>query len=311
MATVLILGGNGFIGRAAARELQRRGFQIRILDRLSRGPSGDLPDDVELRQGDVANRQDLAEALEGVDLCVYMSGSPFRARPRDVTADSIETMTADWEPIFGTMNDARTSEPFSLIYASSAAVYSPNAALPINEQAIVGPVNAHGLEKLVLEQLASRARFPTLGLRMFNVYGPGQSVASHYCSFPRMAADKIYNRQTMTLFGDGSNKRDYIYIDDVARCIGLCAAKGFQGNTVVNVCTGVPTSLSDVIETIARLTDRELVLDRQPARSVDVPISYGDIATAHDRFGFAPQISAADGLHRMVKELGYAARSVA
>ena len=173
----LVTGGCGFIGSHLVDALLARGDTVRILDDLSTGKRHDVLAGAELRVGDVADRDEVARALTGVDGCFHLAA-----------VASVERCTQDWlgshrTNLTGTVTvfDAARSagpSPLPVVYASSAAVYGDNPHVPLSETATTRPLSAYGADKLACEFHAQVAwgvhRVPNLGLRFFNVYGPRQ-----------------------------------------------------------------------------------------------------------------------------------------
>ena len=303
MASILITGGRGFIGAALAENLRAAGHAVRVLDNRTDAAGPGDPAGVEFVQGSVGDASVLATAFADIDRCVHLAGTPVLENPRAHLAEASAPFLAAVEPLFAAA--ARDGVP--VIYASSAAVYGEAADLPIAETAPRHPVTAHGLEKLSLEtcaaQYAERRALPSLGLRMFNVYGPGQNLASPYCGVVRRFADKVLNGGSAVIYGGGSHTRDFVYVDDVVDAfVGLLDIP-LQGADVVNVCTGRATEIRDLAGILETVSGRSLDLRFEGDPETEVASSVGDPTKAGDRYGIEARVSIEEGAGRMVEAL--------
>lgn len=276
---------------------------MRVLDSRDVEPGRAAPPNVTFIQGSVGDPAVLTPAFAGIDRCVHLAGTPVLENPRAHLADASAPFLAAVEPVFAAA--ARAGVP--VIYASSAAVYGEVTELPIAETAPRHPVTAHGLEKLSLEicaaQYAERRDLPSLGLRMFNVYGPGQLLDSPYCGVVRRFADKALNGGSAVIYGDGSHTRDFVYVDDVVEALMGLIGVHLQGADVVNICTGQATTIRDLTEILEKKTGRCLDIRYEGDPETEVASSVGDPTKAQDRYGVAADISVEEGVRRMVEAL--------
>jgi len=276
---------------------------VRVLDSRNAEPGRDDPPGVEFFQGSVGDAADLTPVFSGIDRCVHLAGTPVLENPRAHLAEASAPFLAAVEPVFAAA--ARAGVP--VVYASSAAVYGEVADLPIAETAPRHPVTAHGLEKLSLEicaaQYAERRDLPSLGLRMFNVYGSGQLLDSPYCGVVRRFADKVLNGGSAVIFGDGSHTRDFIYIDDVVDAMMGVIGMQLDGADVVNFCTGRATTIHDLAGILEAVSRRCLDLRFEGDPETEVASSVGDPTKARDQYGIAANITIEEGARRMFEEL--------
>lgn len=207
MAFYLVTGGCGFIGSHLASALVAAGHWVRILDDLSTGKRENAPAAAELIVGDVADPSDVAAAMHGVDGCFHLAAIA-----------SVQRCVADWAGshrvnlegaihVFDAARRARPGKTLPVVYASSAAVYGDNPNTPLDEAAELKPLSAYGADKVGCELHARVAAHvygvPTIGLRFFNVYGPGQDPSSPYSGVILIFAKRIVAGEELTVFVDG------------------------------------------------------------------------------------------------------------
>lgn len=190
-----------------------------------------------------------------------------------------------------------------IIYASSAAVYGETENIPISEDAPLLPVSAHGVEKLALEtcalHYAETVGLPSLGLRMFNVFGPGQNPASPYCGVVRKFVDKLLHDEPVTLYGDGSQTRDFVFVDDVTDSIARLVTMPLSEADVVNICSGEEVTVRTVISVLEQVFNRRFEVRYEEADSTVVPVSVGDPTKGQQKYGFKKFIPFSEAVNRM------------
>jgi nucleoside-diphosphate-sugar epimerase len=298
----LVTGGAGFIGSHVVRALLDAGAEVRVLDNFSTGARENLEGlDVEVRVGDIRDAEACGRACEGVDvafhLAAYISVPGSVADP--VLADSIN--------VTGAMNvllAARDRGARRLVFSSSAAVYGDTPIVPTPEDTLPKPLSPYGLEKLYGEHLA-RLFFELYGLetvclRYFNVYGPRQNPRSEYAAVIPKFIERLLAGQTPTIYGDGGQTRDFLFVEDVARANLLAAeAQGVAGE-VFNVAGGSAISVNELAEALARAVGSSRAAEHGPARAGDIRHSCADTSKARRRLGFEPRFGLADGLARTV-----------
>jgi UDP-glucose 4-epimerase len=277
MSTYLVTGGAGFIGSHLCDALLARGDTVRVLDDLSTGQRSNLPDSASLIEGDVADPGLAIRALDGVDGCFHLAAIA-----------SVEKGITDWlgthhTNLTGTITlfDAirRQSSKIPVVYASSAAVYGNVAAIPIAETEPCVPLSAYGADKYGCELHARVAGhvhgIPSVGLRFFNVYGPRQDPRSPYSGVISIFCQRIAAGLPITIFGDGQQTRDFVYVADVVRSLLAGMALKPADPIVFNVCSGVSTSVEALAQLIAELAAKPLDARMQPPRYGEIRHSLG------------------------------------
>ena len=277
MSTYLVTGGAGFIGSHLCDALVARGDRVRVLDNLSTGHRANLPQGVTLIEADIADPAAVAEAMDGVDGCFHLAA--IASVEKGIT-DWLGTHTAN---ITGTIAvfDAirRQSSKIPVVYASSAAVYGDAATIPIAETEPRTPLSAYGADKYGCElhaRVASHVHgIPTVGLRFFNVYGPRQDPKSPYSGVISIFCERIAGGMPISIFGDGQQTRDFVYVADVVRALLAGMALRPPDSPVFNVCTGIPTSVEALARSIAELANKNLNAQTQPPRAGEIRHSLG------------------------------------
>ena len=225
--TSVVTGGAGFIGSNLVHALLARGDRVRVLDDLSTGRPVNLDDvrrDVELMDGDVRDPDAVARAIEGAAVVFHQAAIPSVARS---VADPVASNDVN---VTGTLNvlvAARDAAVERVVYASSAAVYGNADALPLHEGMLTRPASPYGVSKLAgeryLEAFTRTYGVPTVALRYLNVFGPRQNPRSEYAAaIPRFISCTL-GGDAPTIFGDGEQARDFVFVDDVVQANLLAA----------------------------------------------------------------------------------------
>ncbi len=242
---VLVIGGTGFIGQATVRELQRAGAQVVVLAR--RPPTMPLPD-VTYVQGSYGQRDPLMRAAQDVS-CIIHAALRVPARIVDLSRDVAETAIHDFEHMLSWLSGLPAVP--RLVYVSSAVVYGSLAGVANESEPLSAPQNNYALTVRGIEQALARAidgGFSAISLRCFNAYGLQEPRPGGFLNFPQRALTAALTGIPLTVYGDGSTERDFIYISDIARANVMAAQNAACG--VVNICSGEATSLNHILKRI-------------------------------------------------------------
>ncbi len=298
----LVTGGAGFIGSNLVRSLVADGVSVRVLDDLSTGRTENLEelgDGVEVRIGDVRDPVAVGSAFEGVDTVFHLAAIPSVARSvADPRASNDVNVT-------GTMNvliAARDAGCRRVVLASSSAVYGLQPTMPLHEQMVCAPISPYGVTKLAGERYM-KAFFesyglPTVSLRFFNVFGPRQNPLAEYAAVvPRFIRASL-QAEPVTIFGDGTQTRDFVYVGDVVAACRLAADAPAEALGVAfNVATGQPHTVGQLHEAIAQLAPGTgLSPIPAPPRPGDIVQSQADISLARSVLGYEPRHTFQQGL---------------
>lgn len=311
----LVTGGCGFIGSHLVEALLASGHRVRVLDDLSTGQRDNLPASVELLVGDVADRALLARACEGVAGCFHLAAVASVQRCNEQWRDSHQTNLSAFVELLDLARPGRGD--FPVVFASSAAVYGTPERLPLPESASTLPLSAYGADKLGCE-LHARAGASvhgtrSLGLRFFNVYGPRQDPSSPYSGVISIFADRVTSGQPLTLFGDGRQSRDFVYVKDVAAALlaAMAQAEAAGGPLFepLNVCTGRATTVLELAQGLMSVAGRQVELRHRPSRPGDIRDSVGDRTHSARLLGLAPATELEAGLAALLGSLAGARAS--
>lgn len=276
MANYLVTGGCGFIGSHLVESLLEDGHRVRILDDFSTGKWENVPAQCEIIASDVADSEVVRACMRGMDACFHL------AAIASVQQSNEQWVRTHQVNLTGTINvlDAARENKTPVVYASSAAVYGDNADMPLKESSALRPLTAYGADKLGSELHARVASLvhgvPTTGMRFFNVYGPRQNPSSPYSGVISIFVDRILKEQELTIYGDGEQTRDFIYVGDVVLFLRAAMSNISRTPAVFNVCTGETVTINQLAKTVMSITTLQVPVAHQPTRKGDIRVSVGD-----------------------------------
>jgi UDP-glucose 4-epimerase len=311
VAVFVVTGGAGFIGSHLVEALIERGERVRVVDDLSSGKlenlnragrgvgdgGGDGP--IQLLRGDVTDRGLVRAALRGA------SGVFHEAAQVSVPASIRDPELSYRVNVMGTLNvleAARAERVGKVVFAASSAAYGDDPRLPKVEDMTPKPLSPYASGKLAGEALLStwgRAfGLETVALRYFNVYGPCQSDDSPYSGVIALFARRVLEHRAPTIFGDGQQSRDFVYVEDVVRANLLAMDRTLEPGAVINIGTGESVTIQSLYRRMADLAGFEGEPNHSPARAGDVPHSLASIERARSWLGFEPRVQLTEGLRR-------------
>jgi UDP-glucose 4-epimerase len=285
----LLVVGCGLIGAAIGRAALRRGIEVRILTRsLPSALPQELQERVDVRIGDAADTDSVASSLEAVDHVIYTVGD---LRSGISASDPAATLFNEARPLLQTLEACRRHPARSFTYVSSGGtVYGNARILPIPEDHPTDPLVSYGIAKLAGEKYvllyAKLHRMRVRVVRCSNAYGEGQATDRPQ-GIVGVALSRIARGLPITVWGDGSSVRDYIHVDDVASAIlALCDAP--VEPCLVNLGTGVGTSLKQLLVLMSEATERTVDVRWEASRGFDVPANVLDISRLRTLIDFQP-----------------------
>lgn len=301
---VLVTGAAGFIGAHLCRRLVADGLEVVGLDDLTAGSLDVLADVPEVRfvKADIRDDSALKDAARGCDAILHQAAKrsvPFSVREPELVTDvnlrgSVNVMLA-----------ARDAGAV-VVQASSSSVYGDQEHFPLLETFMPSPRSPYAASKAAAELYAAAVwrsyGTPTVSLRYFNVFGPGQDPASEYAAVVPRFAIACLTGERPVIYGDGQQSRDFTYIDDVveANVLAMHAEEHAYGKAF-NIGGGAtPTSVNELLETIAQLCEVTPDPVHEPAREGDIRRSEADVSLATDLLGFHPKVPIREGLRRTV-----------
>ena len=303
--TTLITGGAGFIGSNLADALIRQGARVRIIDNFATGFRENLEEiegDFDFIEGDITNADDVAKAVEGVEIVFHQAALP--SVPRSVE-DPIETHRVCVDGTFDLLLKSRDAGVKRFIYAASSSAYGDQPTLPKVETMRADPLSPYAVAKLTGE-LYCRAfhsvyGLETMSLRYFNVFGPRQNPGSMYSGVISRFIDALMTGQNPVIFGDGEQSRDFTYIDNVVDA-NIKASQATEGlGETVNVANGDRITLNQLLDVLRQIVERpEVVPEYQPPRAGDVRHSQADNRCAVEWLGYSELVGLEEGLRRTI-----------
>ena len=307
--TSVVTGGAGFIGSNLVHALLARGDRVRVFDDLSSGRAVNLEDvrsDIEVMDGDVRDAGAVARAVDGATVVFHQAAIPSVAR------SVADPMSSNDVNVTGTLNvlvAARDAAVERVVYASSAAVYGNADVLPLHEGMPTRPASPYGVSKLAgeryLEAFTLTYGLPTVALRYLNVFGPRQNARSEYASaIPRFISCTL-GGDAPTIFGDGEQARDFVFVDDVVQANLLAAeASAPAWGRAFNVGRGERRTVNELLDAVRMLVPGEHPEPvHAPPRPGEVRDSWSNINAAHEVLGYEPAVAFEEGLRRTIERI--------
>jgi UDP-glucose 4-epimerase len=297
----LVTGAAGFLGTALSNRLAREGHQVRGLDDLSGGDPTRLGQDVLFTRGDVADRPKLWTQLQEVD-CVYhlaarVSVPESILYPREYNAVNVGGTVSVMEA----MRDVGVKR---VVFISSGSVYGDQADQPLNERTPPDPRSPYAVSKLAAEYyvrtIGALWRIETVVLRVFNAYGPGQPLpAAHPPVVPHFLRQTARGG-TLVIHSQGTQTRDFVYIDDVVEAMVAAATAPSIDRLVINVGSGVETSIRDLAQHVLEAFAGNATWLYRENEDPGPSRMCADIALAREKLGYQPRVSLEEGLRTTI-----------
>jgi UDP-glucose 4-epimerase len=300
----LVTGGAGFIGSALVRTLLARGDRVRVIDNFFSGKRENLAAvaaDVEVIEGDIRDGGALGRALSGVELIFHEAA--IASVPRSL-ADPVASHDVNATATLELLAAAKRAGARRLVYAASSSAYGDTPTLPKIETMRPAPLSPYAVSKLAAEHycqvFAGAYGLETVCLRYFNVFGPHQDPTSEYAAvIPRFVTAALAGKG-VTIFGDGTQSRDFCYIDNTVAANLAAAVAPEASGRVFNVACGVATTLNEVVRLVGDIVGRAVAVTYLPRRVGDVKHSLADITAAGDGLGYRAAIPFREGLERTI-----------
>lgn len=306
MTKVLITGGAGFIGHHLAIAWRRRGAAVVILDNFRTGKRANLAavtravgdEGVTFIEGSITDREAVRRAIAGCTVVHHMAAQVSVPESVERPHECVEIN------VDGTLQvlDAAKAESVSrVVFSSSAAVYGEGGEAPRTEDMLPNPKSPYGITKLdgelYLRMYAELHGVPTVSLRYFNVFGPRQDPKSVYAAAVPIFLERALKGAPITIFGDGSATRDFVFVEDVcaANILAATSPKAGRGE-VFNVARGGATTVQQLAETVRSLVGSASEIVHAPERPGDVKHSLASVAKIESTLGFKAGVTLAEGL---------------
>jgi len=303
MRKAIVTGGAGFIGSHLVEELVGRGYDVTVLDNFATGRKENLihiaNDAVRLVRADVSRFDEIEEYFKDADYVFHLAALadivPSIERPLDYHTANVDGTAAVLEA-------SRRGRVKKFVYAASSSCYGIPDKYPTGEETPAQPQYPYALTKYAGEQYVLHWHkvygLPVVSLRLFNVFGPRSRTSGTYGAvFGVFLAQKCAG-QKFTVVGDGNQKRDFVFVKDVARAFRMAAESGITGE-IFNVGTGNPQSVNRLVE----LLGGEKV--HIPKRPGEPDITQADITKIKAALGWKPDTSFEDGVGIMLDNIDY------
>lgn len=301
----LVTGGAGFIGGHIVQRLIDEGWAVRVLDDFSSGREQNLEDSldrIELIRGDIRDRKIVERAVDGIEVIFHEAA--IASVPRSV-AEPIETNDINGGGTLQVLECARQAGVRRVVFAASSAAYGNSLALPKREIMKPEPLSPYALQKILGEQYCHLYTvlygLETVALRYFNVFGPRQDPQSEYAAvIPKFICAALAEERP-TIYGDGEQTRDFVFVGDVARANLLAADAERAPGSVINIAAGRTTTLTELWEGIRDSVGCPLDPVYVEERAGDVRDSVADLGLARELLCYEPAVDLREGLRQTVE----------
>jgi nucleoside-diphosphate-sugar epimerase len=306
--SVLVTGGGGFIGSHLVEALIQRGASVRVLDNLTTGNpanlAGILAQPAAQRtftfiEGDITDRKTVQGAITGVEYVFHQAALPSVQRSVE------DPVMSNLVNVVGTLNvlvAAQEAGVRRVVYASSSSVYGDSPQLPKVESMPTNPLSPYAVSKLAAENYCRAFTrvygLETVSLRYFNVFGPRQDPNSLYAAVLPRFTEALLGRRRPVIYGDGTQSRDFTYIENVVQANLLALDAVAVGGEVFNIACGESVTLKAVLQCLAEFSDQAVEPEYQAPRAGDIKHSLADISKAERMLGYRPVVPFREGLKR-------------
>ncbi len=350
MERILITGGAGFIGSRLSLCLVEQGYEVTVLDNLSKQIHSDAPeqsflynsikDKVSFINGDVRSLSDWQKAIDGNDVIVHLAAETGTGQSMYQIDKYVEVNCGGTAKMLDVLANSQHNVR-KVIVASSRAIYGEGKYLcekhgevfperrnqsnldsgkfeckcnhcggelelmPTDENSKIHPESIYGITKSNQEQMVLMSceslNISAVALRYQNVYGPGQSLTNPYTGILSIFSTRILNNNSINVFEDGEESRDFVYIDDVIDATILAIQKDIKNNIALNVGSGVSTTVKYLADSLKKLYDSDIEINISgDYRIGDIRHNKADIKKVKEVLGYSPKMSFEVGLRNFV-----------
>ncbi len=307
----VVTGGAGFIGSHTVDALVAADHQVVVLDNFATGRRENLRQwqgdgrveviECNVADGLYAPLHDVIRRRGPVQRIVHLAAQVSVVYSVENPLDEART---NYLGTVQVLDYARRCGVRKVVFASSAAVYGDVAEMPVAEEVVCQPLSPYGIDKLAGEHFLRYHSLvhglATQPLRFFNVYGPRQDPRSPYSGVISIFVDRGLSGRGLTVFGDGEQTRDFVFVGDVVRAV-VGAALSDQGEGVaVNIATGNSSTINQLAAEVLRLCGSSAAIEHAPERAGEIRRSVARVTRAHELLGFRAETALADGLRRTV-----------
>jgi nucleoside-diphosphate-sugar epimerase len=302
----LVTGGAGFIGSHIVDHLLKDGHEVIVLDDFSTGHRSNLSDNEALAivEGDISNPDTVKENMAGIDWVFHKAA--VASVPKTVN-DPVGSSAVNYQGTLHLLEAARNNNIKRFVFASSAALYGDEPTLPKVETMCPVTLSPYAVDKLASEfacgMYTKLYGLETVCLRYFNVYGPRQDPSSPYSGVISIFADKLKNKETPTIFGDGEQTRDFVFVSDVVEANMKAVTTETGTGQYYNIATGKKNTLNQLLETLCEIYNIEFNVNYENVRKGDIKESYAAVEKANSILKWNPSVELSQGLKLLCDSL--------
>lgn len=299
---VVVTGGAGFIGSHIVEYWINQGAEVHVIDNLRSGFLSNIEKfpQVIFHHGSVTDKSLVFDVVKNTDYVHHLAAMVSVPESIEKPYECVEIN------IIGLLNileAAKLHKVKKVVFSSSAAVYGDNPELPKTVNTIPSPKSPYGITKLdgeyYLKVYNEQYGLGTVSLRYFNVFGPRQNPNSQYAAAVPIFINRALANQSITIYGDGEQTRDFIYVKDIVKA-NVLAATNEKLTGVFNVALGLSTSINKLANEIIKITNSKSQIIYQDERRGDIKHSIASIDESIDKLKFLPDYSLSDGLEETI-----------
>jgi nucleoside-diphosphate-sugar epimerase len=298
----VVTGGAGFIGSNTVDELVKRGHSVVVLDDLSGGKEENLADirnKITFIKGSITDIETVRKAMHEAEYVLHLAART--SVPRSVK-DPIESNRINIDGTLNVLVAARDAKVKRIVFAASSSAYGETPTLPKVETMRPMPISPYGITKFVgelyLNVFGRCYGLENVALRYFNIFGPRQDPSSPYSGVLAKFCTAYLEKGQPCIFGDGQQTRDFTYVENAVQANLLAFEAPNVSGKVFNVGVGGRVSLSQVTETLAKISGNKLEVRHDPPREGDIRDSQADITQARELLGYEPKVDFEQGIRR-------------
>jgi len=303
---VLVTGGAGFIGSHIVDRLLDDGHEVIVLDDFSTGHRSNLSEHKALTivEGDISNFDTVKQCMQGIDWVFHKAA--VASVPRTVN-DPIGSTAINYQGTLHLLEAARHNGVKRMVFASSAALYGDEPTLPKIENMCPVTLSPYAVDKLASEfacgMYTKLYGVETVCLRYFNVYGPRQDPSSPYSGVISIFTDKLKKGEVPTIFGDGEQTRDFVFVGDVVEANMKAINTDTGVGEYYNVATGKKITLNALLKVLSDIYSTDFKVNYGDVRQGDIKESYAKIDKAIEKLGWSPEVELTHGLKLLCDSL--------
>lgn len=295
----LVTGGAGFIGSHIVDRLLQDGHEVIVIDDFSTGHRENLAENprLEIVEGDIRDFDTVNQCMQDVDWVFHKAA--VASVPKTVN-DPVGSSAVNYQGTLHVLEAARQNKVKRVVFASSAALYGDEPTLPKVETMLPVTLSPYAVDKLASEYACGMYTrlygLETVSLRYFNVYGPRQDPSSPYSGVISIFADKLNQGATPTIFGDGEQTRDFVFVSDVVEANMQAVSKSEPAGQVINIATGNKITLNELLNTFCEIKAVPFNANYDEPRQGDIKESYANVDKAAAILGWNSTVELKQGL---------------